>query len=297
MKTMDDMVRPGPDAGHAHAPALRAPLVRRAEQRPLLDLYHRTMALPLWGVLLGMAATFVGLNLIFGALYLLDPGGVTNLRRGDFLYAFFFSVQTFGTIGYGYMSPVSVYANTLVSIETLVGLVYGALAVGLVFARVSRPTAKVTFSRIAVVDTFEGVPTLMFRAGNRRSNQILEAEVMVSLARDVTTLEGRRIRRFEDLAVSRSRSPLFALTWTVMHPIDGSSPFKDATQDSLIQERAELVVVLSGVDDGFAQRVHARHAYAAEQILWGRRFADVLSDRPDGQRIVDFRRFHDVEDA
>jgi inward rectifier potassium channel len=294
---MDDMARPNPDEGGTAVRTRRAPLLRRVEQRPFLDLYHRTMRMPLWGVLVAMAATYVVVNLIFAGLYALDAGGITNLRRGDLLTAFFFSVQTFGTIGYGYMSPVSVYANTLVSIETLAGFVYAALAAGLVFARISRPTARVTFSRIAVVDTFEGLPTLMFRAANRRSNQILEAEVMVTLARDVTTHEGLRIRRFEELRVLRSRTPLFALTWTVMHPIDASSPFRDATRESLIQQGAELVVVLSGVDDGFAQRVHARHSYLAEEIVWGRRFADVLSIRPDGRRVVDYRRFHEVEDA
>ena len=273
------------------------PRVRRAERRPFIDLYHRTLSLPLWGVLLAMAIAFLAVNLLFGALYALKPEGISNLPHGDLLTAFFFSVQTFGTIGYGYMSPVSVYANTLVAIETFTGLVYVALATGLVFARVSRPNARVAFSRVAVVDVFEGVPTLMFRAANRRANQILEAEVMVSLARDVITREGHQIRQFQELRVLRSRSPLFAITWTVMHPIDEASPLLGATPESLAGQRGELVVVLSGVDDRFAQRVHARYSYTAGAILWGRRFADVLSIGADGRRIVDYRRFHDVEDS
>ena len=294
---MNEVSQPDPDAAASRPFAGRAPLVRRAEQRPLIDLYHRTMALPLWGVLVAMAGAFLVLNLLFGALFALHPEGVTNLRRGDLLSAFFFSVQTFGTIGYGYMSPVSTYANTLVALETFMGLVYVALATGLVFARVSRPTARMTFSRVAVVDTFDGAPTLMFRAANRRANQILEAEVMVSLARDVRTREGHAIRQFQELRVVRSRSPLFAFTWTVMHVIDESSPLWGATPDSLARERGELVVVLSGVDDRFAQRVHARHSYRAEEILWGRRFADVLSIREDGRRVIDYRRFHDLADS
>ena len=272
-------------------------MVHRSDQRPIIDLYHRTMALPLWGILVLMAATFVVLNLIFASLYALHPAGVTNLRRGDFLWAFFFSVQTFGTIGYGYMAPVSVYANALVALETFVALVYVALATGLVFARVAKPTARVAFSDVAVIHAFDGVPTLMFRAANRRANQILEAEVTVSIARDMRTIEGHELRRFQDLKVVRSRSPLFAYTWVVMHQINEESPFKDATTETLKRERTELVVVVSGLDEGFSQRIHARHVYTADDIVWNKRFADVLSVRPDGRRQLDYRRFQEVVDT
>ncbi|MEI9965701.1 MAG: ion channel [Caulobacteraceae bacterium] len=288
---------PQPPPVRARRPKSRRPIVQSSEQRFIIDLYHRAMALPLWGVLVLMAGFFMALNLGFAWLYSLDPGGIINLRRGDFLDAFFFSVETFGTIGYGYMAPVSVYANSVMTLETFLGLVYVAIATGLVFARVSRPTARVTFSQHAVVTVFDGVPTLMFRAANRRSNQILEAEVMVTLARDITTSEGHRLRRFEELAVLRARSPLFALTWTVMHRIDPSSPLYGASPESLARDEVELIVVLSGVDDHFAQRIHARHAYGAHEIVWGKRFADVLSVTPDGRRVIDFRRFHDVVDA
>lgn len=272
-------------------------VIRSDDQRFFVDLYHRTMALPLWGILILMAATFLGLNLVFAGLYALQPAGVSNLRGGDLLSAFFFSVQTFGTIGYGYMSPISVYANAVVALQTFVGLVYVALATGLVFARVSKPTARVTFSRVAVIHAFDGAPTLMFRAANRRANQILEAEVMVSMARDMRTLEGHTIRRFHELRVVRSRSPLFGLTWVIMHPIDEDSPFNGATAESLRRDRAELIVVLSGVDDRFSQRIQARHAYTADEIVWDKRFADVLTVRPDGRRELDYRRFHEVVDA
>ncbi len=273
-----------------------APLVMRARGEPLIDFYHRILALPLSGVLVLMACAFVAINLVFTALYLAIPDGVANLERGDVWNAFFFSVQTFGTIGYGYMYPQSFWANLVMTCETFAGLVYVAMATGLVFARVSRPTARVDFSRTAVVHLFEGVPTLMFRAANRRANQILEAEVMVTLARDVTTAEGRSMRRFDELKVLRARSPLFAFTWTVMHPIGEDSPLLGATRQTLARERAEIVVVLSGVDDRYAQRVHARHSYTAGEVVFDRRFADVLSLRPDGRRMIDYRRFHELED-
>ena len=270
------------------------PLIHRADSRPFLDVYHRVLALPLAGIIALMAAAFIILNLLFACLFMLAPGGVGNLRAGDFWNAFFFSVQTFGTIGYGYMFPRSFAADLIVTAETFLGLVYVAVATGLVFARVSRPTARITFSRVAVIHQFEGARTLMFRAANRRANQILEAEVMISLAHDTITADGMFLRRFEELRVARSHSPLFALSWMVMHVIDEASPLWNATPESLVRENAQLVVVMSGVDDRYAQRVHARHAYHVDDIVWDQRFADVLSSTPEGRRVIDYRRFHDV---
>ena len=274
----------------------RGPLIRRADQAPLMDVYHRVLALPLAGILALMAVTFLTLNVAFASLFLL-AGGVDNLSPGDVWNAFFFSVQTFGTIGYGYMFPRSFAADAIVTVETFVGMVFVAMATGLVFARVSRPTARVTFSRVAVINNFEGVPTLMFRAANRRANNILEAEVMMTMARDVRTSEGHEIRRFEELNVVRSRTPLFAYTWVVLHPIDASSPLYGQTDETLLRDHMEIVVVISGVDDRYAQRIHARHSYTADEIRWSKRFADVLSILPDGRRQVDYRRFHDVIDG
>ena len=227
---------------------------------PFTDLYHRMLALPLLGVLALMGATFLVFNLVFAWFYTLDPGGVAELAPGDFWNAFFFSVETFGTIGYGHWYPQDFDSNLLMTIETFVGLVYVAVTTGLVFARVSRPVSRITFSKVAVIHDFDGVRTLMFRAANRRANNIVEAEVMVSLARDAITSEGFSIRRFEELKVVRSRSPLFSLSWTIMHPIDEASPLRNVTPESLEARHAEIIVVLSGTDDRYAQRVHARHS-------------------------------------
>ena len=272
------------------------PIVVGRHRLPFTDLYHRLLALPLLGVIGLMGAGFLALNLLFAAAYMADAGGVAELPRGDFRSAFFFSVESFGTIGYGHWYPQSVTANVLMTIETFVGLVYVAVTTGLVFARVSRPVSRVDFSRTAVVHDFEGVPTLMFRAANRRANNILEAEVMVSVARDGVTSEGIQFRRFEELKVARARTPLFALSWTIMHPIDAASPLRGATSASLAAGHAEIIVVLSGTDDRYAQRVHARHAYTADEVVWDKRFADILSVARSGRRVVDYRRFHDLVD-
>ena len=263
----------------------------------LTDLYHGVLRMPLWGLLLLLASVYVGLNLVFAGLYLLDPHGVANLKRGDFVDAFFFSVQTLSTVGYGVMTPISLYANVMVVVQCFLGLLLTAVTTGVVFAHVSKPTARVMFSKVATVTVYEGVPHLMFRAANERSNRILETEVMLSLARQVQTAEGRRWRRLQDLKVTRSRSPLFALSWTIMHRLDESSPLFGATPETLLDEMVEIVVVISGVDDIFAQRIHARYVYSAADIMWDKEFVDVLSEAPDGRRVLDYRKFHDVKDV
>jgi inward rectifier potassium channel len=260
------------------------------------DLYHQVLTMPVWGLLLMLACAYLVVNILFAIVYLLQPDAISGARPGSFADAFFFSVETLSTVGYGQMAPHGLYANMVFTVEAFAGLVTISLTTGLIFARVSKPTARVMFSRVAVVTNFDGVPTLMFRAANQRSNQILEAEVMVNIARQVTTAEGHTMRSFFDLNVVRARSPLFLLSWTIMHRLDENSPLYGATRQSMRAEAAEIIVVLSGMDDTFAQRIHARHAYTTDEILWDKQFEDVLSMTNDGRRIVDYRKFHDVRD-
>ncbi|MDQ2764649.1 MAG: ion channel, partial [Pseudomonadota bacterium] len=187
------------------------------------DAYHVLLTMPLIPFLAVMAAGFLGINALFACLYLLDPGGVSGARPENFQDAFFFSVQTLGTLGYGVMAPRSLFSNLVVTFESFVGLFNLAIAAGLMFARISRPTARIMFSDRAVVTSWDGAPTLMFRAANRRRNLVVEAEVTVTLLHDVKTAEGTLLRRFDELSVLRSRSPLFFMTWQVMHRIDEAS--------------------------------------------------------------------------
>jgi inward rectifier potassium channel len=137
----------------------------------------------------------------------------------------------------------------------------------------------------------------MFRAANQRGNQVLEAQVMVYMARQVTTAEGHLMRAFFELPVVRARSPLFLLSWSVMHRIDEKSPLHGLTAESMRAEGADIIVALSGVDETFAQRIHARHVYSADQVLWDKQFVDILSMTADGQRSIDYRKFHEVRDV
>jgi len=245
-------------------------------------------------VIAGFSLVYLGLNLIFAALYLLGDGAVANARPGMFADAFFFSVETLSTIGYGQMSPATFYGNAVMTVEAATGVMLIAVAAGLMFARFSRPTALVVFSKVAVVGPFNGVPTLSLRLANERRNQILEAQVSLTLVRDEQTGEGDWIRRFYDLNLARQRSPIFAMTFTVMHPIDANSPLRNATPSSLAAEGAEVVVTVTGIDETTSQMIHARTSYLADEICWNRRFADVFTQTQDGRLAIDYRRFHDT---
>jgi inward rectifier potassium channel len=259
------------------------------------DVYHFLLTLSWLNFLLLVSGIFLVTNALFAVLYLLGGDCLANARPGSFLDAFFFSVHTIATVGYGSISPKTDYANWIVTLESLVGIVQTAMVTGLVFARFSLPTARVLFSKVAVITPYNGIPTLMFRAANERQNLIVEAQITVTLVHNEVTAEGHFMRRFYDLELVRKRSPIFALSWTVMHAIDSSSPLYNATPESLIEEEAQLVVTMTGIDETVSQTIHASYAFMADEIFWDVRFVDILSLTRDGIRQVDYRRFHDVE--
>ena len=262
---------------------------------PFRDVYFRALRLNWWRFLGLGAALFLAANTVFGLLYMIQPRGISYMRPGSFSDAFFFSVQTLATIGYGRWAPVSTYANLIVTAETLVGASILAVFAGLAFARFARPNAQVRFSKNMVVTQFDGVRMLMVRVANERGNQILEANVSLSLVRDERTVEGYYIRRLYDLKLERSRSPVFRLSFLVMHRLDDESPLKACTTDTMVQDEVEVVAVVSGLDDTTLQTVHARTSYLSEDILFGRRFADLFGYTADGVRAMDYRRFNETE--
>jgi inward rectifier potassium channel len=259
------------------------------------DLYHQLLTLPWPLFFAGVLGFFVLLNVFFGLLYLLGDGAIANAQPGRFSDAFFFSVETISTIGYGQMAPATLYGNLVMTLEAFLGVLLTAVVTGLVFARFSRPTARIMFSRVAVVAPFNGVPTLAVRLANQRRNQILEAQVSLSLIRDEHTAEGDWIRRFYDLQLLRQRSPVFAMTFTAMHPIDAASPLENATAASLARESIEIIVTVTGLDETLLQPVHARTSYLAHEVRWDHRFADLFIETLDGRLAIDYRRFHEVE--
>jgi inward rectifier potassium channel len=274
----------------------RIALVKGQDSGRFMDFYHNILTVSWPWLFFQLAAAFVVINLIFAMFYVIDRNGISNARTGSFVDAFFFSVQTLGTLGYGVMAPRTLYTNLLVTVESFSGILTIALFTGIIFARFSRPFARVVFSRVAVVAPFDGVPTLMFRAANQRGEAIMDASAVVTLARQYTTMEGVTMRRFQELKLMRSSNSLFALSWTVMHPIDQDSPLYGLTQEDMEAQDMEIVVMLNGLDEILADRIYTRHAYWADEIVWNHRFVDVISLTPSGDRMVDLTRFHDTKE-
>ncbi|HAT33928.1 MAG TPA: ATP-sensitive inward rectifier potassium channel 10 [Janthinobacterium sp.] len=258
------------------------------------DSYHwmLTLSWPCFFLLVGVSYALT--NLLFASAFYFVPGSVANARPGSFLDTVFFSIETLATVGYGYMNPGSTYGHVVASAEILLGMVEVATVTGLLFARFSRPTSRILFSDVAVVTKFNGVPTLMLRTGNERNNLILEASVRASLVRRETTLEGQMFTRFYDLKLERDHTSVFALSWTVLHPIDANSPLFGLTQQDLKDSATTLTVAVSGIDDTLNDFVHARQTYAAEHIYFGHHFVDILSDKVGMVRTLDFGKFHDI---
>jgi inward rectifier potassium channel len=265
-----------------------------AARTPLRDFYHALLQLS-WPTTMAFIALGYGtVNLLF-ALFYFAVGGIQGARAGSLADAFYFSVETMGTIGYGSMYPATDAANWVMVVESTTSLVLTALATGLVFAKFSRPTARVMFSRRVSLAPMNGVPTLSFRLGNQRKNRIVEATIRVALSRSERTLEGKDFFRTTDLKLTRERL-LLTRSWNVLHVVDETSPLFGATPESLEANGVELFVSLVGLDDTWMQTVHATHRYAARDIAWGYRLADVLTDH--GHLIVlDLTKFNDVEPA
>lgn len=272
----------------------RIAIVKGQDVSRYTDLYHAVLRAPWWLFFLGLAAVFVATNAAFALAYMADPGGIAHAEPGNFWDAFVFSAQTIGSINYSVMVPKTSYVDTVVIIEAFVGLLMLALFTGLIFARFSRPFARVVFSRVAVIAPFDGVPTLMFRTANQRGNQVLDASMTLTLARQHVSREGITMRRFEELKLVRPRTSLFALSWTIMHPIDEASPLHGVSGEDMAERQMEIVALLSGSDATMAETIYARYSYGPDDIVRDHRFVDVLSVTPRGERVVDLTRFHDT---
>ncbi len=262
-------------------------------QDGLGDLYHRFLRMGWWAAIATIACGYLALNAVFAALYLLT-GGIANAAPGSFLDAFFFSVQTMGTIGYGGMAPVTRLANALVVAESVTGMLVIALATGLVFARFSQTRARVAFSSRAAIAPMDGVPALMMRVGNqRRRNNIVDATFRLTLVRTVRTAEGVSVYRSFELPLVRERATALARSWMVLHRIEAGSALHGETPESLASADAELTLTVTGVDDTSLQPIHAGHTWLARDVVFGARLADIITETPD-VLIMDLRRFHDL---
>ena len=270
--------------------------VVNAPQDLLGDLYHRLLRAR-WRVTIGLiAGAVIAVNLVFGLVFLWT-GGIANARPGSFSDAFFFSVQTMGTVGYGAMYPATLAAHLGVTAETIVALLVVALSTGLVFSKFSIPQGRLEFARNAVVFLNDGAPTLAIRLSNMRGNYIVDAAVTVTLVRAETTREGVFFYRMYDLRLARRRSPLLGRSWQVLHPISRNSPLYGATPESMRRDETELTVTVMGIDGTSSQTVYGSHTYDFSEVRFGARYSDMLSHKPDGRLELDYSKLHDTVPA
>jgi inward rectifier potassium channel len=261
------------------------------------DPYHALLAIGWKPFLLGVLAYYLILNALFGTLYAVDPDSVANLPPGRWADAFFFSVETFGSVGYGVMAPQTIYGHLVATAEVFVGLLSTAMLTGLIFVRFSRPRANMEFSRQITIAPHDGIPTLSLQVANRRTGTIYHAEACLTLIRRYQTQEGHFVWRALDLPLMRSRSQALSLLWTVRHQIDAASPLYNLTHDQLVEMEAQFVVSLTGTDATLAAPVHVVHAYEPPELLWGFRFAEVMTVDGQGRTQVELSRMNEVVPA
>jgi inward rectifier potassium channel len=264
-----------------------------------LDAFHALLTIS-WPRFFALSfAFFVIINALFAVGFALcGPGALLGVPEHGFPErlpgAFFFSVETFTTVGYGNIAPQTLAADLLMTVDAFVGLLASALVTGLLFARFSRPFAAIAFSSRAVIAPYRGGTALMFRMINRRRSELssLQASVVLAL---VEERGGIRARRFHSLKLERSSVAFFPLAWTVVHPIDDESPLRELEEDDLAQREAELLVLITAIDDKLSQTTQARTSYSDEEIVCGARFADMFEPTDGGPLAVDVGRLDEIE--
>jgi inward rectifier potassium channel len=247
-----------------------------------------------------VCAYFLVNTLFACAYYWLGPGellgGDAATESARFLNAFFFSAHTLTTVGYGNISPKGLGANIVAVIESMAGVLGFAVATGLLFGRVSRPSAKIGFSDTMVMTPYQEGTSLQFRIANRRQNELMEMSARVMLM-TVETRDGRPVRQYQQLKLERESVLFLALTWTVVHPIDAESPLLGMTAADLAAKQAEIMVLLKAFDDTFSQTVFSRYSYRHDEVQWGKRFAPAFSVTEAGDMVVELHKLGAVTDA
>lgn len=265
-----------------------------------LNLYHALISMS-WARFLALTLLLYFIsNIFFGIFYaafgasaLIDTSEIPT--ENLFLRGFFFSVQTFATIGYGTIHPVGIVPNLLVTIESYYSMIVTALITGIVFARFARPTAKILFSNVAVIAPYQGIEAFMFRIVNGRSSQLIEVQAEVLFARFVEE-EGKAVRRFDFLELERKRVSFFPLAWTVVHPINERSPLFNLTEEDLRKSDAEILVLISATDETFAAIVHTRSSYKASEVKFGSKFVSIYNPVREGESLsIDIKKLSQIQ--
>ncbi len=258
------------------------------------DISHRCMTAS-WPAFIGGAAlVFVAFNAVFALFYWIGNQPISNVPGGAYIDYLYFSIETLSTAGYGDMHPQTHYGHFIATVELFTGIFSMSLMTGLIFARFSRPNARLLFADHPVISSHDGKPTFMVRFANERHNIIGNATARLWLLKNVVSMEGRPLRRFYELPLVRNEHPALALSWTLYHVLDEESPLYGLTADDLDAAKVSLIVVVSGYDVVAAQTVHARRSYDHSDIRFGQRYADIIGTSEDGRIRIDYGRFHET---
>jgi len=256
------------------------------------DISHRCMTAS-WPAFIGGAAlVFIAFNAIFASFYWIGNQPISNVPDRGYIDYLYFSIETLSTAGYGDMHPQTHYGHFVATVELFTGIFSMSLMTGLIFARFSRPNARLLFADNPVISSHDGKPTLMVRLANERHNIIGNATARLWVFKNVVSMEGQSFRRFYELPLVRNESPALALTWTLYHVLDEQSPLYRLNAEDLEAANVSLVLVVSGYDVVAAQTVHARKSYDYPDIRFGHRYADILGATEDGRLRIDYGRFH-----
>jgi inward rectifier potassium channel len=267
-----------------------------AKKFDLRDTYHLVLNLSWPGFACLVFGIYLLINIVFATLYLLEPHAIAEMAPGSFFGAFFFSVETLATVGYGHMYPETFYGHLIAMLEIMVGMFGLAVITGLIFVRFSRPTARMHFSKVAVIAPFDGSPNLMIRVANLRHQAMVEPEFRMFLGRDTITAEGDEVRRFRSLKLEFDHLIAFPAVLTVRHQIDRTSPLFGMTPEDFQQQDIRIVASIVGVDTVIVAPVQSFGDYSYEQIEWNRRFVEIYDQNEQGQWTVDYGRIDETED-
>jgi inward rectifier potassium channel len=272
----------------------REAVMRGLRPRLFDDISHRSMTVS-WPVfVIGAAIVFLALNAVFALAYYVGDDPVANVPPGSFAHDLYFSIETISTVGYGDLHPQTHYGHIVASVEMFTGLFYAGVLTGLIFARFSRPRARVLFADKIVMTKHEGELTLMLRMANERHNAISNASAKLWFIR-AANADGQYFRAITELSLLRHESPVFMLSWTIFHRVDASSPLAALAPDDYVRFAASFVVIVDGFDETSAQMIRARHEYSAEDLRFGERYVDILSSDEEGALTLDYGKFHDTE--
>jgi inward rectifier potassium channel len=282
--------RPRRPRAFARDVAGRRIIAEGLERNVWSDLYFNAMTMSWPRFVATLAAAFVALNFVFAVIYDLGDAPIANAREGSLADLFFFSVETTSTVGYGDMHPQTIFGHVVATAENFTGLLLLAVMTGLVFARFSRPRARIIFAKYPVVTRHNGVTTLVFRMANARSNFITEATAKLWVLRPTVTVEGKRLIGFEQMRLLRSENPTFALSWTLFHSIDEQSPLFGQNADTMAVSQMNFVVSIVGFDEASGQIVRARDVFAAQDLRFGEEYVDFVWIDEQGLRHIDYAK-------